>query len=140
MTRLPLLLVAFLGLAACTPATTAAVAGASLVSLVYTDKTLGDQAASMALQEDCSILNFTDNKPYCQKPPSVDDQNSGMAALAASLYCYRTLGGISCYERPDYMASNQTRLNFAYGYLPSASPRGRSVEAPLASLPESGTY
>lgn len=137
MTRLPLLLAAFLGLAACSPADTALVAGASLVSLVYTDKTLTDHAASQALDEDCSVLHFTDNQPYCQDVPEPD---TGMAALAASLYCYRTLGGVSCYDRPDYMASNQTRLNFAYGYVPPSGPPARLVEAPVAALPENGTY
>jgi hypothetical protein len=61
-----------------------------------------------------------------------------MASLSASLYCYRTLGGVSCYDRPDYMAS-QTRLNYAYGYLPSTAPRGTIADAPVAALP-GGTY
>ncbi len=137
MTRLPLLLTAFLGLAACTPADTALLAGASLVSLAYTDKTLTDHAASRALKEDCSVLHLTDNEPYCQEFPEPDTR---MATLAASLYCYRTLGGVSCYDRPDYMASNQTRLNFAHGYLPPSQPRGQLVEAPVAAGPDSGTY
>jgi len=140
MTRLPLLLAALIGLAACSPANTAALAGASLVSLIYTDKTLSDHAASRALKEDCSVLNFVDNEPYCQKPPSEDAEANRLAALSASLYCYRTLGGVSCYDRPDYMASNQTRLNYAHGYLPPSEARGRLVEAPVAALPESGTY
>ena len=140
MTRLPLLLVAFLGLAACTPASTAFLTGASLVSLVYTDKTLGDQAASFALKEDCSILYAADNESYCQKWAPEGEQNRAMATLAGSLYCYRTLGGISCYDRPDYMASNQTRLNYAYGHLPLDDSRGQLVEAPMAASPESGTY
>jgi len=67
------------------------------------------------------------------------DMNFREFGLSASLYCYRTLGGISCYDRPDYMAS-QTRLNYAHGYLPSAAPRGTIADAPVAALPESGTY
>jgi hypothetical protein len=137
MTRLPLLLVALMGLAACDPATTATLAGASLVSLIYTDKTLADHAVGMALKEDCSVLHTVDKKPYCQDIP-VEDHGEHMASLSASLYCYRTLGGVSCYDRPDYMAS-QTRLNYAYGYLPSTAPGGTIENAPVAALP-GGTY
>lgn len=140
MTRLPLLMVALLGLAACSPAGTAALAGAGLVSLIYTDKTLTDHAMSRAFKEDCSVLHLEDNKPYCQKPPSEEGQTDQMAALAASLYCYRTLGGVSCYDRPDYTASNQTRVNFAHGYLPPAEAQGQITKAPVAAMPESGTY
>jgi hypothetical protein len=137
MTRLPLLLVALLGLAGCDPATTATIAGASLVSLIYTDKTLSDHAASQAFDENCSVLHTVDRKPYCQEIPA-EDQGQGMASLSASLYCYRTLGGVSCYDRPDYMAS-QTRLNYAHGYLPPTAPGGTILEAPVAALP-GGTY
>ena len=137
MTRLPLLLAALLGLAACDPATTATIAGASLVSLTYTDKTLGDHAVSQAFDEDCSVLHTVNKKPFCQEIPA-ENQGQAMAGLSASLYCYRTLGGVSCYDRPDYMAS-QTRLNYAHGYLPSTAPSGTIVDAPVAALPE-GTY
>jgi len=140
MTRSPLLLVAFLGLAACSPANTALITGASLVSLIYTDKTVGDQAASYAFKEDCSVLNLVDKKPYCQEIPPADAQNRAVATLAASYYCYRTLGGVSCYDRPDYMASNQTRLNYAFGNLPPEESRGQLVETPVTTGPESGTY
>ena len=140
MTRLPLLMVAFLGLAACSPAGSAALAGIGLVSLIYTDKTLTDHALSRAFKEDCSVLNVENDEPYCQELPSEADRENGMTTLAASLYCYRTLGGVSCYDRPDYMASNQTRVNFAHGYLPPSEPRGRIIEAPIATAPENGTY
>ncbi len=140
MTRLPLLLAALIGLSACSPANTAALAGASLVSLIYTNKTLGDHAASRILKEDCSTLNFSNNEPYCQKHRPEDEEAQRLAALSASLYCYRTLGGVSCYDRPDYQASNQTRLNYAHGYLPPAEARGQLVEAPVAASPDNGTY
>ena len=84
MTRSPLLLVAFLGLAACTPASTAFLAGASLVSLAYTDKTLSDQAVSYAYKQDCSILNLADKEAYCQVLPPEDAQNRAIATLARS--------------------------------------------------------
>ncbi len=44
--------------------------------------------------------------------------------MSQALYCYRTLGGVSCYDRPDYTASSQTRIVF-----------GDTLIAPLASAP-----
>jgi hypothetical protein len=44
--------------------------------------------------------------------------------MSSALYCYRTLGGVSCYDRPDYTASSQTRIVF-----------GDTLIAPLDSIP-----
>ena len=137
MTRLPLLMVALFALAACDPATTAAFAGANLVAFIHTDKTAADHAASWAMKEDCSILQAAHNEPYCQPPQPADERRDSVAALGASLYCYRTLGGVSCYDRPDYMASGQTRVEFAHGYL---APQPPLAAAPVAALPDSAVY
>ena len=49
--------------------------------------------------------------------------------MSQALYCYRTLGGVSCYDRPDYTASRQTRIIF-----------GDTLIAPLASAPMAALY
>jgi len=121
------LLAALLGLAACEPTTTAVVAGASLASLIHTDKTLMDHAASYATDEDCSILHAAHNEAYCQAYAS--EGPDALLAMTATHYCYRTLGGVSCYDRPDYTASSQTRIEYAYGFGPS------EAAAPVAALP-----
>jgi hypothetical protein len=121
------LFAALLGLAACEPTTTAVVAGASLASLIHTDKTLMDHAASYATDEDCSILHSAHNEAYCQAYAS--EGPDPLLAMTATHYCYRTLGGVSCYDRPDYTASSETRIEYAYGFGPS------EAAAPVAALP-----
>jgi len=122
------LLIAVIGLGACDPTTTAVVAGASLATLIHTDKTLLDHAASYATDEDCSILHSAHNEAYCQPPAS--DTPDALMAMMATHYCYRTLGGVSCYDRPDYMASSQTRIDYGYGLGTPGEP------GPLAALPD----
>lgn len=102
-----------LGLAACDPTTTVVMAGASLVSLAHTDKTLGDHVATWAFDEDCSILYATNGEPYCQRFESEEERlaaEAEAAAQQANAYCYRTLGAITCYRQPDSMASSQARV------------------------------
>ena len=102
-----------LGLAACDPTTTAVMAGASLVSLAHTDKTLSDHLATWAFDEDCSILYASNGEPYCQRFETEEERlaaEAEAAAQQANTYCYRTLGAITCYRQPDTMASGQARV------------------------------
>jgi hypothetical protein len=110
MTRVSILFTMLLWVSACGMDPSVVMTGGSIISLIHTDKTL------------------TDHEPYCQDPPAMTPAEQ-LAITSASLYCYRTLGGVSCYDRPDYTASNQTRVNYAYGYTPPVS------EAPLAQIP-----
>jgi len=125
--RAAALLAALIALGACEPTTTAVVAGASLATLIHTDKTLLDHAASYATDENCLILHSAHNEAYCQ-PPSGDVPDELMA-MTVTHYCYRTLGGVSCYDRPDYAASSQTRIDYRYGLGMPGEP------APVAALP-----
>ena len=101
------------GLAACDPATTAVVAGVSLVSFVHTDKTLGDHFATWAFDQDCSTLTLANGEGYCHDHVTEEqlaaEEAQARAELAAT-YCYRTLGTISCYQQPDEMASSAARV------------------------------
>lgn len=102
-----------LGLGACDPASQAMMAGASLVSFVHTDKTLGDHMATWAFDSDCSILYTANGEPYCQKLATEEERRAAeaeAAALQAQTHCYRTLGSITCYREPDTMASSQARV------------------------------
>jgi hypothetical protein len=125
--RAAAMLAAVIALGACEPTTTAVVTGASLATLIHTDKTVLDHAASYATDEDCSILHSAHNEAYCQ--PVAGAPTDPLLAMTATHYCYRNLGGVSCYDRPDYMASSQTRIEYAYGLGPSHGA------APLAALP-----
>ena len=124
MTRTAFLLASLLGLSACDPVTM--FAGANMATVVHSGKTIPDFILSSQSKKNCSIVHASRNEEYCQDhPPS---QKEALAALADTRYCYRTLGGIDCYDRPDFLASGLTRVEFtAGGYLPEGSE-----PAPLA--------
>jgi len=110
----PLLLPVLVGgLAACDPASQAMLAGASLVSFVHTDKTIGDHVATWAFDQDCSTLTLANGEGYCRDHVSEEElaarEAEARAELAAT-YCYRTLGEISCYRQPDPLASSAARV------------------------------
>jgi hypothetical protein len=100
-----------LGLAACDPASQAMLAGASLVSFVHTDKTIGDHVATWAFDQDCSTLTLANGEGYCRDRVTEEElaaREAGARAELAATYCYRTLGAISCYRQPDPAASSAT--------------------------------
>jgi len=101
------------GLAACDPASQAMMAGASLVTFVHTDKTLGDHVATWAFDEDCSTLALANGEDYC-RPFVTEEERAAAEAEAAArqagTYCYRTLGAVTCYRQPDEMASGMARV------------------------------
>lgn len=74
-------------LSACTPFGIAEGA-----STMITDKTVTDHIISWTSGKNCSSVRYTQGMTYCEE----DEPNP-----APNVYCYRTLGDISCYERPD---------------------------------------
>ncbi len=122
MTRVFVICAALLGLSACGGEIGLFLIGASTATFIHTDKTVIDHVVGLSTERDCSVLYLARDEDYCK---SLDPIEPGQVAyMSQSLYCYRTLGGVSCYDRPDYMASSQTRINF-----------GNTLIAPLASAP-----
>ena len=113
---LPLALTApllMLGLAGCDAASQAMIAGASLVSFVHSDKTIGDHVATWAFDKDCSTLTLANGEGYCHEFVTEDERIAAATEATAALdgtYCYRTLGEISCYRQADPMASSAARV------------------------------
>src|SRR3546814_6876416 len=106
--RLPLSLSAALlalGLTACDPASQAMLAGASLVSFVHTDKTVGDHFATWAFDKDCSTLTLANGEGYCRAFVSAEEQ--------AATYCYRTLGDITRSEEHTSELQSLMRISYA---------------------------
>jgi hypothetical protein len=122
MTRVFLICASLLGLSACGGEVGLMVMGASMATLIHTDKTVVDHAVGFSTDRDCSVLYLARDEDYCKPLEPVEP--SQVAYMSAALYCYRTLGGVSCYDRPDYTASSQTRIVF-----------GDTLIAPLASAP-----
>jgi hypothetical protein len=90
------------------------IAGASLVSFVHTDKTLGDHVVTWAFDKDCSTLTLANGEGYCHEFVTDEDRAAAEAEAKTALdgtYCYRTLGEISCYRQPDPMASSAARVH-----------------------------
>jgi len=78
-----------------------AVAGCSLVpgyaevegvTVMATKKTITDNIASYYSGKDCSTLRKNQGLTYCK-----EDQ----VHPKANVYCYTTLGKVTCYDRPD---------------------------------------
>jgi hypothetical protein len=72
--------------------TVAPVAFVEGASVVVTDKTLGDHLVSMYSGKDCSTIRTSKGMRYC-----AEDE----PAPPPQPYCYRTLGKVTCYDRPD---------------------------------------
>lgn len=67
-----------------------AIEGATVVA---TDKTASDHLVSWMSGKDCSVVRSEQGLEYCveDQPPEPEPR----------VYCYRTLGSVSCYDRPD---------------------------------------
>ncbi len=122
MTRVFVICASLLGLSACGGDVGLAMLAASTATFIHTDKTVMDHAVGLSTDRDCSILYLARDQDYCK--PQVPIEPGQVAYMSQALYCYRTLGGVSCYDRPDYTASSQTRIVF-----------GDTLIAPLASAP-----
>ncbi len=67
-------------------------AGAEGVSAVLTKKTVTDQIVSFTSGKNCSTVRVSRGQSYCAE----DEINA-----PPKVYCYRTLGSVSCYDRLD---------------------------------------
>jgi hypothetical protein len=62
------------------------------ISVVGTDKTLGDHVLSVYSGKNCSTVRSNNDLTYCEEDEPVPKKTG---------YCYRSLGNITCYDRPD---------------------------------------
>ncbi len=69
-------------------------AGADLVSLASTGKTVDDHIIGLATDQDCSTLRASKGGPWCQPNPAP------VAMIAKTEYCYRSLASATCYTEP----------------------------------------
>ncbi|WP_247894196.1 hypothetical protein [Azospirillum sp. B510] len=95
------LAIATTALAGCTSPLGLAAAGADVVTLNATKKTIGDHIVSAATGRDCSILSFEKDGDYCPDKVEVD---------RSRLYCYRTLADVECHHIPDPYRNGNTAL------------------------------
>lgn len=76
-------------------------AGADLVTLNATKKTIGDHVVSAATGRDCSVISFEQTGDYCPDKVVVD---------RSRVYCYRTLADVECHHIPDPYRNGNTAL------------------------------
>lgn len=82
-------------LAACGPETLVST-GLSMASLQTTDKTIADHAIGLVTDQDCSSLRAERGDAYC-----LSEKELQARVPAQPEFCYRTIGGITCYTKPD---------------------------------------
>ena len=68
------------------------------VSVIASEKTLSDHLVSLISGKNCSVVRTERELAYCaeDQPP----------IIRPSVYCYQTLGSVSCYNRPDPRRAN----------------------------------
>ena len=71
------------------------------ISAVGTGKTLSDHVVSYYSGKDCSIVRQSTGRSYCE-----EEENNP----APKVWCYRTLGSVSCYDRPDPHDGKQRKV------------------------------
>jgi hypothetical protein len=113
---LPLLIV-LTALAGCTAVTGAPAAMPPLVGIegltvMGTDKTLADHYASFTTGKNCSTVRKNIGLTYCEEDEvGVQDE----------VFCYRTLGRVSCYTVPAPHGESQPSV----GHIPASAPPPR---------------
>ncbi|WP_162917298.1 hypothetical protein [Dongia deserti] len=94
---------------ALTPAA-AVYAGVEGVALNQTGKLASDHAVSAITGQDCSFLRYKDTGNYCRSAAEIAAQEARERRDLAG-YCYRRLGLVTCYERPDPTATDEIRVH-----------------------------
>ncbi len=61
-------------------------------SVVASDKTASDHIVSLMSGKDCSVVRTERGLTYC-----VEDE----VRVEPQVFCYKTLGDVACYDRPD---------------------------------------
>lgn len=75
-----------------------AILGAEGASVVATQKTISDHVVSLASGKDCSSIRRDRGLAYCKEDEIRPQMN---------VFCYQTLGQITCYDKPVYEGIQQ---------------------------------
>ncbi len=71
------------------------------VSAVTTGKPLSDHIVSYSSGKNCSSVRSNTGRSYCEE----EELNP-----TPKVFCYRTIGSVSCYNRPDPYHGNQRKV------------------------------
>jgi len=68
---------------------------------VGTGKPLSDHIVSYSSGKNCSTVRSNSGRSYCEEEE---------ANPSPRVWCYRTLGNVTCYDKPDPLAGKQRRV------------------------------
>ena len=102
----PAILIGVVGLSACAGTSTGTamfpnMLGIEGATVVGTGKTISDHIVSFATGKNCSTVRKNTGKHYCE-----EDE----VAVPDEVYCYNTLGEVSCYSEPRPHGEPQVHL------------------------------
>jgi len=104
--RTIVLITGLLLLAGCAPplgsATLPGVAQFDMATVIASDKTMLDHLVSATSGKNCSSVRIEKGLHYCE-----EDESQG---VKQNLYCYSSIGRVTCYDRPDPYRNNHQRL------------------------------
>ncbi len=92
------------------------------VSTVLTKKTVTDHIVSLASGKNCSTVRVDRGQSYC-----VEDEINP----PPKVYCYRTLGSVSCYNEPDPYKGGQKAIGRDEGALVKKQVMPRASQKPF---------
>ena len=62
------------------------------IAVIGTDKSIEDHILSYSSGKNCSVVRKEKGLTYCEEDEPKINQN---------IFCYKTLGSVTCYDRPD---------------------------------------
>ena len=76
--------------------------GAEAISIMGTDKTVVDHIVSIGSGKDCSTIRREQGRTYC-----VEDE----VQINQNIHCYKSIGSVTCYDRPDPYNMGHARVD-----------------------------
>ena len=76
-------------------------AGVESVALMASETTLSDHIISLSSGKDCSWVRREKGLHYCKEDEPL---------IRPNIYCYNTLGRVTCYDRPDPYGGGQQKV------------------------------
>lgn len=107
--RLLVIAAAILALGGCALGTAPPMAAAEGISTVGTGKTITDHVISFTSGKNCSTKRKNLGQTYCEE----DEKNP-----PPNVYCYHSLGDVTCYERQDPYKDKRQRVGDNQNNLP----------------------
>ena len=92
---------------------------AEALTVVGTDRTIVDHVVSISSGKNCSTVRREQGLHYCE-----EDE----LEVKPEIYCYNTLGRVTCYDRPDPYANGSQKIgNNSHNLVDPIRMRQRNV-------------